>query len=171
MDPHNPVAHGTLCSDCLHWKCHGYLISNGFDGSWSEQSWTGKGVTGQALEHQTYQQTSERSSLGCTQQIDYRWEFSGRGPTSEQPAAPGARGIYDGAGHLVGIEVGRPSTGRWSQRPFPMKLMTRRIDPKYQRANTFEDISRHYMHIIGACDTSLRRYWGGLAPADPQHEI
>ena len=154
MDPQNPVGHRTICSVCLHWNAEGDLE-----------------ITTQALEHQTYPQTSERRSLGCTPQIDYRCEVSGRGPTSEQAAAPGARGVYDGAGHLIGIEVGRPSTGRWSQRPFPMKLMTRRIDPRDQRAKTFGEISRLYKHLFGACDTSLRRYWGGLAPADPQYEI
>ena len=149
MDPQNPVGHRTICSACLHWNAEGDLE-----------------ITTQALEHQTYPRTSER-----TPQINYRCEVSGRGATSEQPAAPRARGIYDEAGHLVGIEVGRPSTGRWSQRPFPMKLVPRRIDPQYHRPKTFKDTKSHYNHLFGACDTSLRRFWVGLAPAHPQYEI
>ena len=160
MDPQNPVGHRTLCSDLVNWHAEGYMIS-GWKTNCSQ-----KKITTLALEHLTDPQASER-----TPQINYRCEVSGRGATSEQAATPGARGIYDEAGHLVGIEVGRPSTGRWSQRPFPMKLMTRRIDPRDQRAKTFGDISRLYKHLFGACDTALRRYWDGLAPADPHYEI
>ena len=147
MDPQNPVGHGTLCSHLVKWHADGNIRTL-------------------ALEHLTDPQASER-----TPQKKYRCEVSGRRATSEQAATPGARGIYDEAGHLVGIEVGRPSTGRWSQRPFPMKLVTRKIDPQDHRPKTFEEIRNHYNHFFAPCDTSLRPFWVGLAPAPPQYEI